>query len=307
MTDSREFREPNLNDLANHWSVNEQWLTNDEKLKKAVNDFFRLQESYLKAESKRRKSSKNANGSTNASAKAKCIVCKHPGQGTIFTITRDKYHAICGAEGTKCKLDLLIHKGEMTTYKKSIESDKKRMETVAEKIVRLEMDTLFGLIDEKDALVRYKRLMHLYNQYSLYFNTFTQILENSVISSSKKYDRIQYLKNKINVHITQIRTAFSFYKDAHAYQHEHDREYQYQSMHENNNVTRDTAEIYVNEIMPSLKELQSLQYEIMEMIENDGVKKTATLNMQKVSLKRQEIWLRDYDTSSVVNDNVKNK
>jgi hypothetical protein len=222
----------------------------------AIYEYFKLKNMY---ESKlyenrkdvyksRVKNGKNVARKLALQVKPSCINCNRP-VGTIFSIKKGEYTAICGDVNaqTKCNLNIKIKGGDFSSHDSILYLFRDEVEDLKEKIISRKLDTLFNYVDENKAIKMFKKELEEYN--------FTSGLYK------------QLHEKNVELHNDPVRKELIIKKENEVYElmetiNKLLEEYEKQN---NKEILRNAVEIQVKELIPEMENLRRLKYELMEM------------------------------------------
>ena len=178
-----------------------------------------------------------------------CINCNEKGK-TLFTQKDNILIAQCQAsksDGSKgCNLDIQIDRGDVEQMFVLNKFMSEEVNDYREKIIKTKLDLLFGYINESEALDRFneekKELEESQSEKNNLLLEFNKIVENK----DNKKD-IEQLKVDIFVLINSIKKNL-----------------------EEKNI-QDAIDIYINQLMPQLKDLRNKKYVKNEILCSDGM------------------------------------
>ena len=242
-----------LNAINNYYRLKNQYETNKQKLIKKI---MSNPEDSIKE--KRRKAQQ---------LKMNCIGCKRK-VDTIFTTKNKTLKAVCGDKTKKCGLNIEISVGESIDVRSIIENLSADMEKLNQSMVRNKLDVLFGYINEDDAVAKFETLQE-------------EILENKTgIETSKSVDleytsvnteEVDRYKSEIYGLITNIKSMIKEYLES-----------------ERQQLIVDVIELYQNDLIPKINELNELMYKCMNIIVDDSTPPVYKLNELPFSLASPE-------------------
>ena len=184
-----------------------------------------------------------------AELKPKCINCNRP-VGSLFSNEGRTYLARCGDEKTPCNLDIRIFAGEFGSIDSFLTTFHDVVQNSKEEIIKQKLDTLFNYINEKDAIVLFKKQLEEYTE----SNTFLKELKEEYVDIFFNEERKEKLQKKTE-HVGKIQERFN------------DLIVKYKQT-DNREILKDAMNVYVNEIKPEMDNIQMIKYESMEMNEH---------------------------------------
>lgn len=192
--------------------------------------------------------------------KPKCIKCNRP-VGNIFSIKFDKdkdgrhLKATCGDLVEPCDFWIDYIVPETTLYTNNMTYFENEINTFKNDVINAKNKLLFGYITSESAVEEFDRLKENINDSSSLLEYFIDKFTN-ITNSQSKNEVTNSLKMDINnTYIHDIKSAIENYNKT------NDEQY-----------VKDAVDIYVNILIPKLKELRELQYKkcIVEYNADDG-------------------------------------
>ena len=180
----------------------------------------------------------------------KCVSCFRD-VGSAFEKKKidGVYHltARCGSEEEPCQLHIDIQMGDIMNVYKMKKENEKLMKQYIDEIIMIKNDELFSFINQELAVDRWTSVNEkLDDVVEEYREVLTMYLQK--INKSENTSRIEAANKQLSELIVTSKKNISSFHSA-----------------GNSKFIRETVEIYVNEILPLIHELNSLQYEIMTM------------------------------------------
>ena len=223
----------------------------------AINDFLKLKNAYENNLYEKRKevydSKKMMRGKKFArklaqQVKSQCINCKRP-VGTIFSIKKGEYTAICGDANaqTKCNLNIKLASGDFSSHDNILYLFREEVEDLKEKIIIRKLDTLFNYVDENKAISIFKKELEEYNFTS---SLYKQLYEKNIELHNDPMRKELILKKENDI--------FKLMETMNKVLEEYEKQ-------DNKEILRNAVEIQVKEIIPEMENLRRLKYELMEM------------------------------------------
>lgn len=220
----------------------------------SLNEYFYLKNTY-EVKIKKMKKTAYASGPSKKlareavlSVKPQCINCKRP-VGTLFSRKDNKYTAICGDSVTPCKLNIQIFNGGYANLADQVELYKEGTDSLKDKIINLKLNTLFNYIEESISVRIFKKRIEEYNEdssnFKLYLDKYNELYNNNEKKALiiKKQNSIFFLTEKIRGLLDEyVKT-------------------------DNNEFLKVAVRMQVNELFPEVRNLRTLNNEIMEMID----------------------------------------
>lgn len=257
--------------------------TNKINIEEAVNEFYKMKDKYetsykekylnpiLKAAnlSKREKKAEFVK-----LPKAECINCKR-NVGTVFSITRNsdfirKYIAKCGDLSDPCPLNINIHYGTHFTYETDINKFVEDIDRLKSEIIKEKYNMMFGYVQDEGAIQTFEELSKELKQSSLLAGS---VIEKNILVNDNP-DKAELLKKSIDIfgkeYVLQFKQMIKQYVET-----------------GDELVVDEAVKFYKNEMMPRIKEIQELKYEI-NMVEFDPEQYIFSLRQRKNSLQNLE-------------------
>jgi hypothetical protein len=240
-----------------HPSEREQSIDDKKNFMEAVNDFLKLKNMYEYLLYEKRKdvydSKKTMKGKNNArklaqQVKPRCINCHRP-VGTIFSMKKGEYTAICGDANaqTKCALNIKILGGGYSSHDNILYLFREEVEELKEKIIARKLDTLFNYVNENKAISIFKKELEDYNfTNSMYKELYEKNIE--LYNDPIRKELIAKKENEISKLMETMDKLLEEYEKTN-----------------NKEILRNAVEIQVKEIIPEMENLRRLKYELMEM------------------------------------------
>lgn len=196
--------------------------------------------------------------------KPKCINCKRP-VGTIFETKNHKYNAICGDKTNPCKLNISIFNQTSSHNEAMLYTFKKMVEDAKEAIIVQKMDMLFEFVPEDMVVAGFKRELKEYNDTSSIYKELFD-LQNELHYDVHHNELIKQKQSDIYDIISTVREMMNEYTST-----------------GRSEILKTAVKIQVNELIPEIRNLRMLKYEIMEIDENDDTR-MSVLVQKDVSL-----------------------
>ena len=199
-------------------------------------------------ESKKTMKGKNTARKLAQQVKPLCINCKRP-VGTIFSVKKGEYTAICGDANaqTKCNLNVKLLRGDFSSHDSLLYLFHEEMEELKEKIISRKLDTLFNYVDENRAVSKFKKELEDYNFTS---GMFKQLYEKNIELHNDPMRKELIIKKENDVY----KLMETINKLLEEYEKQGNRE-----------ILRNAVEIQVKELIPEMENLRRLKYELIEM------------------------------------------
>jgi hypothetical protein len=245
----------------------------------AINEFYRLKDKYERGYNekyvtpivKSKKTNKDKRIAYSKLPKPECINCKR-NVGTIFTIHYDKdedirkFIAKCGDVTDPCPLNIQINYSFRDNLNTTIITDTKSMENIKLDIIKEKNNALFF---NKDVVSSFEKLTSRLKTEteSIGFAIETNILRNN---NPEKYEFGKWF-------LLPFKQMIANYMDT------------------NNEVILNKAvQFYMDEMMPKLKQIQEMTYDV-NFVEYNPIDKTYNLIQCENSLENNEFFVKDDD------------
>ena len=245
----------------------EDEIKNEKEMQKNYKEsllaYFELKSKYekklfeLKKKAHAKENTKKRKRMAAKSVIAPCVKCKKK-VGTLFYKKENIYYAKCGDPNSPCNLDIRLHDGITDLIEENLKDIHTEINETKENIIKHKLDTLFNYIDEKDAAELYKTYLEDFN---LDNNVLTMYLgkRSQVFHSEVKEKAINEKNEKLYSYVQDIQRLLKDYKESN-----------------NEEILKQAISIHINDIIPEMRNLRNIQYEVMEM-EIDPIKKTNKL------------------------------
>ena len=250
----------------------------------AINEFYKMKEKYetaykdkyihplLKSKNTSQKEKRIAFSKL---PNAECINCKR-NVGTVFSIKHNgndftrQYIAKCGDANEPCPLNINLIKGTQLTFEKEINQNADFIDEYKRKIIKEKYNMMFGYVAEETAIENFEQL-------SIELKEMTHlaggIIEKNILVNDNP-EKTEQLKRAIDIfgkeYILQFKRIIKEYDES-----------------GNEQVANEAVKFYKNEMLPRLKEIQELKYEI-NMVEYDTEDLVFLLRQRKNSLQNLE-------------------
>jgi hypothetical protein len=259
-------------------------------IEEAVNEFYKMKDRYETAYKEkfvnpllkdRNLSKKEKRMEYAKLPKAECINCKR-NVGTVFSITRPevftkRYIIKCGDATAPCPLNINIHQGFHITYENEINNSLKEIDKVKSEIIKEKYNMMFGYVGDDSAIQTFESLNTELKQNTSLAGS---IIEKNILVNDNP-DRAELLKKSVDVfgkeYILQFKNMVKQFLEE-----------------DNENVVEEAVNFYKNEMMPRIKEIQDLKYQI-NMVEYDPEQMLYTLRQRKNSLYNLEYAFSNQD------------
>lgn len=217
-----------------------------------------------------------------------CINCKQP-VGTIF---KRKYYeeynnktevivftANCGNILNPCDLDIEIHKSLRESYDKLIKKNNEELNKYQLEIIKLKNKILFlgkNDVNEKEYIDEFKKYKEAILYYSNIIGEYTE--ENITINDNpEESEKLRNLIISLNqIEIMQFKDYIKKYMD-----------------NNDDNMLTNAINMYINEIIPKIKEIRDLKYKTMYI--NYDEDKNKILVQSKYSFEGMNFYDKDVD------------
>uniref|UniRef100_A0A6C0I773 Uncharacterized protein n=1 Tax=viral metagenome TaxID=1070528 RepID=A0A6C0I773_9ZZZZ len=250
----------------------------------SLNEFYKMKdkyetdfkEKYINPILKSKNSQREKRVAFSKLPKPDCINCKRP-VGTVFSIknatggdfTR-KFIAKCGDATEPCPLNINIHKGTHFTFETEINKNADYIDEYKKNIIKAKYDMMFGYVAEEIAINNFE-------QFSIELKDMTNlagdVIEKNILVNDNP-EKAELLKRSIdtfgNEYIMQFKHIMKEYNETGGEQ-----------------VVSEAVRFYKEEMLPRLKEIQELKYEI-NMVEYDPEDLMFFLRQRKNSLQNLE-------------------
>jgi len=184
----------------------------------------------------------------------KCINCKQDG-GTLFSRGKveERFTAKCGNTKTPCNLDISIYTGATTNTEDTLQVFKDEIDDLKDTIIRQKLDTLFNYVSDDKSIELFKQQMKAFNENMELYNRFLNEY-NDVHNNKEKQSAIREKTIDIYRMIEQNRELIK------RYQTEGNQEILIAAVTEQ-----------LKEILPEIRKLTSMKYEVMEVQKKEEV------------------------------------
>ena len=207
--------------------------------------------------------------------KPECINCKR-NVGTVFSIKTNssefvrKYIAKCGDANEPCPLNINLVKGTHFTFETEINQNADYIDDYKRKIIKEKYNMMFGYVAEETAIGNFEQLSIELKEMT---NLAGDIIEKNILVNDNP-EKSELLKRSIDIfgkeYILQFKHMMKEYDET-----------------GNEQLANEAVKFYKNEMLPRLKEIQELKYEI-NMIEYDAEELMFSLRQRKNSLQSLE-------------------
>lgn len=269
---------------------------NTEDINEILNEFYKLKDKYGKTYYEKyvkkivqatNKSNKEKKREFSSLPKPECINCQR-NVGTLFSITNDQnefrrqFVIKCGDIAEPCPLDIQFFYGTRISYEDEIKEQTKTLDKIKDEIVIEKNNAIFGYISPALASIVFSK-----SQYDLkdIMSMTGYIIEKNILVNHNpaKKELLHKLQDELQ------REYLESYKG-----------FMQRFVQENNvDFCKDAVQVYVNEIVPKLKEIQRLKYAINN-VEYDAGAHTFHLFQRPNSLENSQYVMGDDQVISFV-------
>ena len=215
--------------------------------------------------------------------KRKCINCKRP-VGSKFSTRSDKYErhliALCGDTANPCPFNIDINTGIMFDTNDMLIEDEDNLSRFKKYIIVYKNDLLFGYIPTHIAV---KRFDDIKEQITSTTNLYETVLQNynNIVNNSEKKEALIKLQTELYANIDTFKSIIAKYDET-----------------ENTQLVNDAVELYINTMIPRLKEIMKKKYSYSG-VDYDKNDNTLQLIQKPVTIKDFETDVGD-DGETVV-------
>ena len=249
----------------------------------SINEFYKMKdkyetdykEKYINPILKSKNSKREKRVAFSKLPKPDCINCKRP-VGTVFSAKNAghdfirKFTAKCGDMTEPCPLNINIHKGTHFTYEVEINKNVNYIDEYKTNIINEKYNMMFGYVPEETAIQNFE-------QFSIELKEMTNlagdVIEKNILVNDNP-EKNELLKKSIetfgNEYIMQFKHIMKEYNETGEEQ-----------------LVSEAARFYKEEMLPRLKEIQELKYEI-NMVEYEPDTLMFLLRQRKNSLQNLE-------------------
>ena len=250
----------------------------------AINEFYKMKDKYETAYKEKYihplLKSKNTSKREKRVAfsklpKPECINCKR-NVGTVFSIKHKsgdfsrQYIAKCGDTNEPCPLNINLMKGTQFTFEKEINQNADYIDDYKRKIIKEKYNMMFGYVAEDIAINNFEQLSIELKEIT---NLAGGVIEKNILVNDNP-EKTEQLKRAIDIfgkeYILQFKRMIKEYDE-----------------NGNEQVVNEAVKFYKNEMMPRIKEIQELKYEI-NMVEYETENLLFLLRQRKNSLQNLE-------------------
>lgn len=269
---------------------------NTEDINEILNEFYKLKEKYervyyekyvkkiVKSTNKSNKEKKREYGRL---PKPECVNCAR-NVGTIFSIVNDDKNSSknftikCGDITDPCPLNISFSYGNRATYEDQIRVLSRLLDTTKHTIVLEKNNALFGYENPNLASELFKELT---NELKETTDITGFLIEKNILMNDNpaKKELLHKLQDELQ------KEYMVPYK-----------QFMYKFIQENNvDFCKEAVQLYVNDIIPKLKEIQALKYGI-NIVEYDNDNRTFHLRQRPNNLESLEYKMNDDEITSFV-------
>ena len=232
---------------------------NKKKFLEGLNTYYKMKSKYEETSKIYKKIIKNTQLSWKEKRKEytkfkpKCINCKRP-VGTLFSSLYNpeengrKLMAVCGDRGNPCPLNIVINLGNTTTYINDSDILEKEIIQLKNRIIKDKNSLIFGYISSEDAVTNFEDVKEELNltltNYELNLENYMNVTDNKTKNENSKKEQITVYEL-----IKSIKELVSQYE-----------------RNENVQLVRDAVEIYINQLVPSIEKLNTLQFSYRDIV-----------------------------------------
>ena len=250
----------------------------------AINEFYKMKDKYETAYKEKyihpllkskNTSKKEKRVAFSKLPKPECINCKR-NVGTVFSIKHKsgdfsrQYIAKCGDTNEPCPLNINLMKGTQFTFEKEINQNADYIDDYKRKIIKEKYNMMFGYVAEDIAINNFEQLSIELKEIT---NLAGGVIEKNILVNDNP-EKTEQLKRAIDIfgkeYILQFKRMIKEYDE-----------------NGNEQVVNEAVKFYKNEMMPRIKEIQELKYEI-NMVEYETENLLFLLRQRKNSLQNLE-------------------
>ena len=212
--------------------------------KEALNKYFTLKTKY-ENKCKKEKRSLLPNKKALMQYVPKCVVCGKPG-GSTFKRENGNFIGNCNAR-SPCNFSIIIKRKNDFHIYDMMEESNKIMDNMKLDFIIQKLDTIMGFISEVESAKLYKEQLEEYNDYSKTHNVFKNAYDG-IFNNSIRNESIKKKTNKMYDIIENMKELYKTYYET-----------------TDRNIMKTIMHIYVKDLIPEMRTLKSLKYEISEM------------------------------------------
>lgn len=276
--------------------MTEEQKEKTEEINEILNEFYKLKDKYEKSYYEKyvkkiikstNKSNKDKKKEFSRLPKPECVNCAR-NVGTLFSVVNDEendrrnFTVKCGDINEPCPLNIIFSYGNRITYEKQIKEMTYLLDKTKHDIIVEKNNALFGYKDMDEATKSFQELTDELKE--------TTGLAGFLIEKNILVNDNPAKKELLNKLQDELQKEYMVpYK-----------QFMYRFIQENNvDFCKDAVELYVNEIIPKLKEIQSLKYGINH-VEYDNDTRTFHLLQRPNNLESLEYKTNDDEVVSFV-------
>jgi len=251
----------------------------DEKFMKALEKYYKLKNTYDTKYNKHKKII-GENDALSLKKKQKlikaykpaCIKCKR-NVGTMFSNNRRILSAKCGDTITPCALNIQLNKGNIINEIKTLEYWENEMKDDTFNMIITKLNFLFQFVERDASLTKFEEHKSTLNDTLSEYTSTIDILTDSEETISD----IKNANKSLNGHMKIMQETINKFKETN-----------------DNQLIKDTVEIYIGNVLPLLEIIKKLNYKVYEIEEyNDEDNKTYKLIKQRNTINSIERKLDD--------------
>lgn len=247
---SYEIRNSDVSALKDKEDVERKKQTND--FYKSLNEYFKLKRKYEKKQKELKKvayekaKTKKMAKLAVQTVKVPCVKCKRP-VGTVFSLEKSMYSAICGDDKTPCKLNIKLFSGFYEPITEEITEFKNETDKIKEDIICKKLDNIFGYTEDESAKLLYEDLLNEYNKSNEMYLTAVSDYEN-LFENEKKQSNIANKKRELYKYLDENKEILNEYKKTN-----------------NNQLIKDVVANNINNVFREARNIRELENEIIQM------------------------------------------
>jgi hypothetical protein len=214
--------------------------------------------------------------------KKKCINCGQDG-GTLFSNKNRILVAKCGNSETPCELDIQIKKPYLITLTDALNMTNEQIDNIKEAIINLKLDILFGLRTEEEIIETFQEERDAYKMNMKQRETLKDVIgagyekdyTNEETGEERTISLNQYLRiknNKMNKFIDLFKEKIKEYMED-------------EDIITKNGALKSAINIYIEQIIPLMKEIRETKYDVSIMINDDD--KFIVRNIKELQVKNE--------------------
>ncbi len=212
--------------------------------KEALNKYFVLKSKY-ENKCKKEKYSLLPNKKALKQYIPKCVICGKPG-GSTFKRENGNFIGHCNAR-SPCNFSIIIkRKNDFHIYDMMKDSNA-IVDSMKQNFIVQKLDTIMGFITEAESTKLFKEHLEEYNDYSQTHNIFKKAYDE-IFDNSIRQESIKNKTQKVYNIIENMKLLYNKYNET-----------------TDKNIMTSIMNTYVKDLIPEMRTLQSLKYEISEM------------------------------------------